>query len=127
MQSNESTKRRYPAWFCVLTTLAFGVMFAAVPGCDPCMQAEVDDGDPCTVDMCEVGTNGEAVVTHEDLCLADEVCIEVDGEGVCVECAADADCDALQICVANVCEDVDCIVDADCDDDLFFRRGKLRG
>lgn len=85
----------------------------------PCAAADdcQDDGDPCTMTVCESDTRadqGMFCATAPVDCGA-ELC---DAEtGACVECIEDDDCTEPQICVDHACVPP-CTSDAACDDGL---------
>jgi len=122
-------------------------MLVCLTGCPPtppvdaCTGFDVDDGDPCTVDTCELDADGAAFAVHTPVeCPAGSACNPDTGECEEVECFVDANCDdglfcnGAETCVGNECvagddpcfadqfcdedDDVclDCVEDADCDD-----------
>lgn len=75
----------------------------------PCeTNADCDDQDGCTGDVCDT-TTGDC--SNPPLCV-DALCVD----DACVECVADTDCDLGDACVDNVCEGPGCSENADCGD-----------
>jgi len=60
----------------------------------------VDDGNPCTDDVCTAGTASHPPKAQRAACLGSSLC---DGQGNCVACLAATDCGADTACRLNVC------------------------
>ena len=119
----------------------------ATRSCVDCqVDADCDDGNPCTDDVCAGGAcihdNNEVDCDDGDACTTSDRCVNGVCTGILVEecCTADAECDddvfcnGAEACQADRCESgtgpcpgqpcdeateacVDCLTDADCDDD----------
>lgn len=129
-----------------------GDCVAGEPPCGPdeiCLEAEqscvecladedCDDGDSCTIDVCEdascvysrlacddgVFCNGEEscvggrCVTGAPPCDDGLICLEE--SQTCVQCMTDSDCDDGDPCTWEACEDQSCVrIPMDCDDGVF--------
>jgi Cys-rich repeat protein len=87
---------------------------ACVPDAECEIDAQCDDENDCTNDLCSEGeclNENELQGTACDQ-LGGTVC---DGDGNCVACNGDADCDMGEVCVANQCvADVECMNNDEC-------------
>ena len=72
---------------------------------DPCGNLDCDDENDCTIDNCNI-ENGNAICNYENKDDS-EFCADgqgtCDGNGSCVECLVDSDCDSNEACIEFSC------------------------
>ena len=121
---NYHTDSRHRRLFLMGSVIAGFVSFAATHGCgflsEPCAgggvnqltiicpcadDAECDDGNECTADLC--GPPGANFCLNVPLCDL-EHCVETVNGFACVECLADSECADNDPCTADSCTDRIC-------------------
>ena len=102
--------------YCNMATWTIPV--ACVPGEAECQSdAQCDDGNQCTVDVCNDGACSNPNQQADFACDqgGGSVC---DGNGNCVECNSDAQCAMGEVCTENACvPEAECMMDLDCADE----------
>ncbi len=99
---------------------------------DPCIDADCDDGDPCTTDTCAPSEDGTAACMNEDegcddgdVCTENDACDSLDGicSGTPIECPEGEVCDG-GVCVPSCTSDAECDDDDLCTDDMCDASGR---